>query len=67
LWRLVVVGVFGWLIGAIHALGWLHGSEAERWTAEALEELGEDWFPVHDVVRERKAGITSLSGDPESS
>jgi Nuclease-related domain len=50
LWR-ICLAVVGWLIGDVHSLFWLHGSQGEQWTAAELEDLGGDWSQVHDIVR----------------
>jgi hypothetical protein len=48
---LICLAIVGWLVGDVHSLFWLHGSQGEQWTAEELDDLDGSWSQVHDVAR----------------
>jgi Nuclease-related domain len=61
---IVMLCVFGWVIGDVRSLPWLWGAIGERQTEEALKGLDNSWQCEHDIPRTRGNWDHVLVGPP---
>ena len=61
---IVMLCIFGWVIGDVYSLPWMWGAIGERQTADALNGLDNSWRCEHDIPRARGNWDHVLVGPP---